>query len=54
VTGPELAHSQRESSLVKEITMTFANIQDIRVTANPLERLLGLAECRGPFGGRRR
>jgi len=28
---------------VKEITMTFANIQDIRVTANPLERLLGLA-----------
>jgi uncharacterized membrane protein YdbT with pleckstrin-like domain len=28
---------------MKEMTMTFANIQDIRVTANPLERLLGLA-----------
>src|SRR3954469_5686067 len=28
---------------VQEITMTFANIQAIRVNANPIERLLGLA-----------
>lgn len=28
---------------LKEITMTFANIQGIRVKANPLERFLGLA-----------
>lgn len=29
---------------VKELTMTFANIQEIRVAANPLQRLLGLAD----------
>lgn len=28
---------------LQEITMTFANIQEIRVNANPIERLLGLA-----------
>lgn len=28
---------------LKEITMTFANIQEIRVNANPIERFLGLA-----------
>ncbi|MEP7354658.1 MAG: PH domain-containing protein [Acidobacteriota bacterium] len=28
---------------LQEITMTFANIQGIRVNANPIERLLGLA-----------
>lgn len=28
---------------LREITMTFANIQEIRVNANPIERLLGLA-----------
>lgn len=28
---------------VEEFTMTFANIQEIRVTVNPLQRLLGLA-----------
>lgn len=28
---------------VQEITMTFANIQEIRVNANPIERWLGLA-----------
>lgn len=28
---------------VEEITMTFANIQEIRVNANPLQRLFGLA-----------
>jgi uncharacterized membrane protein YdbT with pleckstrin-like domain len=28
---------------LKEITMTFGNIQEIRVNANPLERFLGLA-----------
>jgi uncharacterized membrane protein YdbT with pleckstrin-like domain len=28
---------------LREMTMTFANIQEIRVTANPIERLLGLA-----------
>ena len=28
---------------LREMTMTFANIQGIRVSANPLERLLGLA-----------
>ena len=29
---------------VQELTMTFANIQDIRVSAGPLQRLLGLAD----------
>jgi uncharacterized membrane protein YdbT with pleckstrin-like domain len=28
---------------VNELTMTFANIQEIRVSVNPLQRLLGLA-----------
>ena len=28
---------------VQEMTMTFANIQEVRVTANPIELLLGLA-----------
>lgn len=28
---------------LKEMTMTFANIQEIRVNANPIERMLGLA-----------
>jgi uncharacterized membrane protein YdbT with pleckstrin-like domain len=28
---------------LREVTMTFANIQGIRVSANPIERLLGLA-----------
>jgi uncharacterized membrane protein YdbT with pleckstrin-like domain len=28
---------------LQEMTMTFANIQEIRVTANPIERWLGLA-----------
>ena len=28
---------------LREITMTFANVQGIRVSANPIERLLGLA-----------
>lgn len=29
---------------VQEITMTFANIQDIRITAGPLQKFLGLAD----------
>ena len=29
---------------VEELTMTFANIQDIRITAGPLQRFLGLAD----------
>jgi membrane protein YdbS with pleckstrin-like domain len=38
---------------LREMTMTFANIQEIRVTANPIERLLGLAnvEVRSAGGG---
>jgi uncharacterized membrane protein YdbT with pleckstrin-like domain len=38
---------------LQEITMTFANIQGIRVNANPIERLLGLAnvEVRSAGGG---
>ncbi len=38
---------------LQEITMTFANIQEIRVNANPIERLLGLAnvEVRSAGGG---
>lgn len=38
---------------LQEITMTFANIQEIRVNANPLERWLGLAnvEVRSAGGG---
>ena len=38
---------------LQEITMTFANIQEIRVNANPVERLLGLAnvEVRSAGGG---
>jgi membrane protein YdbS with pleckstrin-like domain len=38
---------------LQEITMTFANIQGIRVNANPLERLLGLAnvEVQSAGGG---
>jgi uncharacterized membrane protein YdbT with pleckstrin-like domain len=39
--------------LLREITMTFANIQGIRVTANPIEGLLGLAnvEVQSAGGG---
>jgi uncharacterized membrane protein YdbT with pleckstrin-like domain len=29
---------------VQEITMTFANIQDIRITSGPLQKFLGLAD----------
>jgi uncharacterized membrane protein YdbT with pleckstrin-like domain len=38
---------------LQEITMTFANIQEIRVNANPIEQLLGLAnvEVRSAGGG---
>ena len=38
---------------LREITMTFANIQEIRVTANPIERCLRLAnvEVRSAGGG---
>jgi membrane protein YdbS with pleckstrin-like domain len=38
---------------LREITMTFANIQGIRVNANPIERLLGLAnvEVQSAGGG---
>jgi membrane protein YdbS with pleckstrin-like domain len=38
---------------LQEITMTFANIQGIRVNANPIERWLGLAnvEVRSAGGG---
>ena len=38
---------------LQEITMTFANIQEIRVNANPIERLLGLAnvDVRSAGGG---
>ena len=38
---------------LQEVTMTFANIQGIRVNANPIERLLGLAnvEVRSAGGG---
>jgi len=38
---------------LQEITMTYANIQGIRVNANPIERLLGLAnvEVRSAGGG---
>jgi uncharacterized membrane protein YdbT with pleckstrin-like domain len=38
---------------LQEMTMTFANIQEIRVNANPLQRLLGLAdvEVRSAGGG---
>jgi len=39
--------------LLQEITMTFANIQGIRVSANPIEGLLGLAnvEVQSAGGG---
>jgi membrane protein YdbS with pleckstrin-like domain len=38
---------------LQEMTMTFANIQDIRVNANPIERWLGLAnvEVQSAGGG---
>lgn len=38
---------------LQEVTMTFANIQEIRVKANPIERWLGLAnvEVRSAGGG---
>src|SRR6185295_1246185 len=38
---------------LREMTMTFANIQTIRVNANPVERLLGLAnvEVQSAGGG---
>ena len=38
---------------LQEMTMTFANIQEIRLNANPIERLLGLAnvEVRSAGGG---
>lgn len=38
---------------LQEMTMTFANIQEIRVVANPIERWLGLAnvEVRSAGGG---
>jgi membrane protein YdbS with pleckstrin-like domain len=38
---------------LREMTMTFANIQGIRVNANPIERLLGLAnvEVQSAGGG---
>jgi membrane protein YdbS with pleckstrin-like domain len=38
---------------LREMTMTFANIQSIRVNANPIERLLGLAnvEVQSAGGG---
>ena len=38
---------------LREMTMTFANIQAIRVNANPIERLLGLAnvEVQSAGGG---
>ena len=36
---------------VQEITMTFANAQDIRVSAGPLQRLLGLADVRVTSAG---
>ena len=38
---------------VEEITMTFANIQEVRVNANPIEQWLGLAnvEVRSAGGG---
>jgi uncharacterized membrane protein YdbT with pleckstrin-like domain len=38
---------------LQEVTMTFANIQEVRVNANPIERLLGLAnvEVRSAGGG---
>jgi membrane protein YdbS with pleckstrin-like domain len=38
---------------LQEITMTYANIQGIRVNANPIERLLGLSnvEVRSAGGG---
>jgi membrane protein YdbS with pleckstrin-like domain len=38
---------------LQEMTMTFANIQEIRVNANPIERMLGLAnvEVQSAGGG---
>ena len=39
---------------VQELTMTFANIQEIRVTAGPLQVLPRTGGCRGPHRGRRR
>jgi membrane protein YdbS with pleckstrin-like domain len=33
---------RRGTIWVEEVTMTFANIQEIRVTVNPLQRVLGL------------
>ncbi|HZO53054.1 MAG TPA: PH domain-containing protein [Bryobacteraceae bacterium] len=36
---------------VQELTMTFANIQDIRVSAGPLQRLLGLADVKVTSAG---
>ncbi len=38
---------------LQEMTMTFANVQGIRLTANPIERLLGLAnlEVQSAGGG---
>ena len=36
---------------VQELTMTFANIQDIRVSAGPLQRVLGLADVKVTSAG---
>jgi len=36
---------------VSELTMTFANAQDIRVSAGPLQRLLGLADVKVTSAG---
>jgi len=36
---------------VQELTMTFANIQDIRIFAGPLQRVLGLADVKVTSAG---
>lgn len=36
---------------VSELTMTFANVQDIGISAGPLQRLLGLADVRVTSAG---
>jgi len=36
---------------VSELTMTFANVQDIRISAGPLQRLLGLADVKVTSAG---
>jgi len=48
--GPELAGSRRDF-VVQEMTVTFANIQNISVSQGPIQRLLGLSDLRVDTAG---